>query len=149
MSNKDILTSPIEMADVIKNTGFPVPESLENETFAEAVSKGIELEVNKKAVLISNGQHVIHPSAGKEAMSKVTVTVSVPNGYIKLYGYTFEDTVLYSPVLASALGTGTSMKVLFASDENLIQVSAVSGMNNTISYDGDTYTRDSSEDITL
>ena len=35
---KDIMTSGIEMSDVIKPTGFPVPEDMEGKTFAECVS---------------------------------------------------------------------------------------------------------------
>lgn len=35
---KDIMTSGIEMSDVIKTTGFPVPEDMEGKTFAECVS---------------------------------------------------------------------------------------------------------------
>lgn len=37
---KDIMTSGIEMSDVIKTTGFPVPEDMEGKTFAECVSGG-------------------------------------------------------------------------------------------------------------
>lgn len=37
---KDIMTSGIEMSDVIKATGFPVPSDLEGKTFAECVSGG-------------------------------------------------------------------------------------------------------------
>lgn len=36
--SKDIMTSGIEMFDVIKTTGFPVPEDMEGKTFAECVS---------------------------------------------------------------------------------------------------------------
>lgn len=35
---KDIMTSGIEMSDVIKTTGFPVPGDMEGKTFAECVS---------------------------------------------------------------------------------------------------------------
>lgn len=37
---KDIMTSGIEMSDVIKTTGFPVPGDMEGKTFAECVSGG-------------------------------------------------------------------------------------------------------------
>lgn len=79
---KDIMTSGIEMSDVIKATGFPVPEGMEGKTFASVVEEGagVELEDNKTVSITENGTVEITPSEGKDAMKKVTATVSVSGG---------------------------------------------------------------------
>lgn len=68
---KDIMTSGIEMSDVIKTTGFPVPEDMEGKTFAECVS-GSEAE---PLAVTENG---VYTAPSGKAYSPVTV--NVPSG---------------------------------------------------------------------
>ena len=69
---KDIMTSGIEMSDVIKTTGFPVPEDMEGKTFAECVSSGI---VAEPLAVTENG---VYTAPSGKAYSPVTV--NVPSG---------------------------------------------------------------------
>lgn len=84
---KDIMTSGIEMSDVIKTTGFPVPEDLEGKTFAECVSGGgggADLEANHaSSVNVEEYTQPIEitPAEGKDGMKKVTLTLTnIPSG---------------------------------------------------------------------
>ena len=69
---KDIMTSGIEMSDVIKTTGFPVPEDMEGKTFEECVSGGI---VAEPLAVTENG---VYTAPSGKAYSPVTV--NVPSG---------------------------------------------------------------------
>ena len=84
MAQKDILTSGIEMSDVIACTGFPVPESMEGKTFAECTSVSADIEANKEETIDVSSYTApveITPSEGKDGMAKVTVTLSnIPTG---------------------------------------------------------------------
>ena len=66
---KDIMTSGIEMSDVIKTTGFPVPEDMEGKTFAECVSSSI---VAEPLAVTENG---VYTAPSGKAYSPVTVNV--------------------------------------------------------------------------
>ena len=66
---KDIMTSGIEMSDVIKTTGFPVPEDMEGKTFAECVSDSI---VAEPLAVTENG---VYTAPSGKAYSPVTVNV--------------------------------------------------------------------------
>ena len=76
---KDIMTSGIEMSDVIKTTGFPVPEDMEGKTFAECVSG--ESIVAEPLAVTENG---VYTAPSGKAYSPVTV--NVPK---KLYKYSY------------------------------------------------------------
>lgn len=67
---KDIMTSGIEMSDVIKTTGFPVPEDMEGKTFAECVS--VESIVAEPLAVTENG---VYTAPSGKAYSPVTVNV--------------------------------------------------------------------------
>lgn len=69
---KDIMTSGIKMSDVIKTTGFPVPEDMEGKTFAECVSDSI---VAEPLAVTENG---VYTAPSGKAYSPVTV--NVPSG---------------------------------------------------------------------
>ena len=69
---KDIMTSGIEMSDVIKPTGFPVPEDMEGKTFEECVSGGV---VAEPLAVTENG---VYTAPSGKAYSPVTV--NVPSG---------------------------------------------------------------------
>lgn len=68
---KDIMTSGIEMSDVIKSTGFPVPEDMKGKTFAEAVEGG--RIIAEPLVVTENG---VYTAPSGKAYSPVTVNVS-------------------------------------------------------------------------
>ena len=72
-------TMPI--SDLLKATGYDCPERLQSKTFDEATLGGgdISIEANKEATISENGTTVINPSAGKDVMEKVTVSVNVPS----------------------------------------------------------------------
>lgn len=76
MSN-NVMTSGMMMKDILKPSGWACPESMENKTFAQSTAGSAELEDNKAVTITENGTLVIEPSAGKDAMSKVTATVNV------------------------------------------------------------------------
>lgn len=73
---KDIMTSGIEMSDVIKATGFPVPEDMEGKTFAECVSGGGGGGITVEALSATENKVYTAP----EGKAYSPVTVNVPSG---------------------------------------------------------------------
>lgn len=69
--------SKLPLKEVLKPSGFIPPESVANLSFDEAITTG-EIETNKAVTITANGQTEITPTAGKDAMKKVTATVAVP-----------------------------------------------------------------------
>lgn len=67
---KDIMTSGIEMSDVIKTTGFPVPEDMEGKTFAEVIEGG--RIIAEPLAVTENG---VYTAPSGKAYSPVTVNV--------------------------------------------------------------------------
>lgn len=67
--SKDIMTSGIEMSDVIKSTGFPVPEDMKGKTFEECVSGSV---VAEPLVVTENG---VYTASDGKAYSPVSVNV--------------------------------------------------------------------------
>lgn len=68
------------LSDLLKPTGYDCPERLQGKTFEESTTGegNISIEANKEITISENGTTVINPSAGKDAMEKVTVNVNVP-----------------------------------------------------------------------
>lgn len=83
---KNIMTSGIEMSDVIKTTGFPVPEDLEGKTFAECVSGGGGGDVTVESLSVT--ENGIYEAPTGKAYSPVTV--NVPSS-VKLCAYYEND----------------------------------------------------------
>jgi hypothetical protein len=71
--SKNIMTSGIEMADVIKSTGFPVPEDMEGKTFAEVVEGGGSGDITVEALTATENKVYTAPKG--KAYSPVTVNV--------------------------------------------------------------------------
>lgn len=69
------------LSDLLKPTGYDCPERLQGKTFDESTTGegNISIEANKEVTISENGTTVINPSAGKDAMEKVTVNVNVPS----------------------------------------------------------------------
>lgn len=67
---KDIMASGIKMSDVIKSTGFPVPEDMKGKTFAEAVEGG--RIIAEPLAVTENG---VYTASDGKAYSPVTVNV--------------------------------------------------------------------------
>lgn len=69
------------LSDLLKPTGYDCPERLQGKTFEESTTGegNISIEANKEITISENGTTVINPSAGKDAMEKVTVNVNVPS----------------------------------------------------------------------
>lgn len=74
--SKDIMTSGIEMSDVIKTTGFPVPEDMEGKTFAECVSGGGGGDITVEALSVT--ENGVYEAPTGKAYSPVNVEVPVP-----------------------------------------------------------------------
>lgn len=73
---KDIMTSGIEMSDVIKATGFPVPEGMEGKTFTEVVEGGGSGDITVVALTATENKVYTAP----EGKAYSPVTVNVPSG---------------------------------------------------------------------
>ena len=69
------------LSDLLKPTGYDCPERLQGKTFEESTTGegNTSIEANKEVTISENGTTVINPSAGKDAMEKVTVNVNVPS----------------------------------------------------------------------
>lgn len=83
---KDIMTSGIEMSDVIKSTGFPVPEDMEGKTFAEVVEGGGSGDITVEALSATENKVYTAP----EGKAYSPVTVNVPSS-VKLCAYYEND----------------------------------------------------------
>ena len=96
------------VSELLKPTGFNCPEDLTGKTFSEATSGGgdVELEDNKSAainVTAYTSPVVVNPTEGKDAMKKVTVTLSnIPTAEATLYAW-YDDNggeIIYTKVKA-------------------------------------------------
>lgn len=90
------------VSELLKPTGFNCPADLEGKTFTEATSGGgdVELEDNKAAAInVSTYTDPVEvtPSEGKDAMKKVTVTLTdMPSASsMPLYAWTTGSTKIY------------------------------------------------------
>lgn len=83
--SKDIMTSGIEMSDVIKTTGFPVPEDMEGKTFAECVSGGGSGDIT--VVALSATENKVYTAPEGKAYSPVTVNVPSGGDSVTLYAW--------------------------------------------------------------
>ena len=141
---KDIMTSGIEMSDVIKTTGFPVPEDMEGKTFAECVS--VESIVAEPLAVTENG--VYTAPSGKAYSS---VTVNVPSGATDLI-FNVKCTSLSNDYLMSVTFPRSNKVTDIAIDGDFsehysynengyisIERASKAGMKVSVVYDGDTY----------
>lgn len=81
------------VSELLKPTGFNCPENLEGKTFEEATEGGgdVELEDNKSAAINVTAYTtpvVVNPTEGKDAMKKVTVTLTnIPSPSVNSYAF--------------------------------------------------------------
>lgn len=149
-----ILTDKVPILEILKPTGYNCPEKLMGKTWGDVIKSGggasISVEENKAASITSNGTSVINPTAGKDAMAKVTVTVDVNS---KLYAWAFDNQkeVLTHYTLSATPAVGA--KVLAGSATGAVQaleVTAVGDEYATISTSDDTtFSRYPDGDLTL
>ena len=148
---KDIMTSGIEMSDVIKTTGFPVPEDMEGKTFAECVSGGGSGVVAEPLAVTENG---VYTAPSGKAYSPVTV--NVPSGatdlifnvkYISLpddhiLAITFPRSNKVTDISVYWVSGSDTFDNHYDFDENgYVIIEKVIQTNTKVSvvYDGDTY----------
>lgn len=140
---KDIMTSGIEMSDVIKTTGFPVPEDMEGKTFAECVSDSI---VAEPLAVTENG---VYTAPSGKAYSPVTVNVpsgatdlifnvkcaSLTNDYLIVVTFPRSNKVTDITIDGDFSGH-------YSYNENgyiTTEMASEAGMKVSVVYDGDTY----------
>ena len=89
------LQDSVPMKEILKPTGFDIPASVANKTWGEATSgSDVKVETNKTVTISTLGENVITPTSGKDAMAKVTATVSPV-----LYAFKSEaDAIVYTKV---------------------------------------------------
>ena len=154
------IPSTMLLSDLLKATGYNCPEDLQGKTFEEATAGGTEvvLEDNKTATITANGTIEITPTAGKDAMKKVTATVNVPSsGVTKLYGFVTENTEAYCLMCLSTkpfseLHGGDT--VLLPTQESISKHTILETSETTITVSTgegtyEEYSPDASKDITL
>lgn len=145
---KNIMTSGIEMSDVIKTTGFPVPSDLEGKTFAECVSGGgggADLEANHaSSVNVEEYTQPIEitPAEGKNGMKKVTLTLTnIPSGE-PLYIYHYEqggDSLLCEASSFENITVGMKGVMSSAGSEYMTGVTCTEKTAERATFRNDTY----------
>lgn len=148
-----ILTDKVPVLELLKPTGYNCPEELMGKTWGDVAKSGggasISVEENKAVSITANGSSVISPTAGKDAMAKVTLTVDVNS---KLYAWTFDNQKEFITCYTLSATPAVGAKVLAGSapGELLVQsVTAVGDEYATITTSDATYSRYSKGDLTL
>lgn len=125
------------VSELLKPTGYICPENLEDKTFEEATEGGggdVELEDNKSAainVTAYTSPVVVNPTEGKDAMKKVTVTLTnIPSGGVTLYAWKEKTTndIVYTnfsvaPTKIDAMDL--NYKILYSSNGALVYSTVV------------------------
>lgn len=131
------------VSELLKPTGFNCPADLEGKTFTEATSGGgdVELEDNKDVTInmSSYSEPVeVTPSEGKDAMKKVTVTLTgTPPVAMPLYAWTAGSTKIYtnfdkSPATLDELRT--KFGVGGQAGPNILSLTVYHDWANAVSY---------------
>ena len=159
------MTSGIEMEDVIKTTGFPVPEDMVGKTFAEVVEGGGSGEITVEALTATENKVYTAPEG--KAYSPVTVNVptsqtayawkvSASGTNIEYRYYNFatspaDRTEFNSKKAIRFYNDADSLKYLEIETNGADSYTKTSDTVFDIESDGDelTCTRDSTKDITL
>lgn len=139
---KNIMTSGIEMSDVIKATGFPVPEDMEGKTFAEVVEGGGSGDITVEALTATENKVYTAP----EGKAYSPVTVNVPT---KLYAWKNES-YASSTVYTLTASPTTSNKAINDDGSSQMEVQAISAVTETtITVNSIEWTRTSASDVTM
>ena len=96
------------------------------------------VEDNKTVTVTTNGETIVNPTSGKDAMKKVTVTVNVPSPYFAAYKN--EDDLIY------VKSNDTEKTTAYTNFTTTVTVEYDS-TNDKIEYDEKTWTRSSNDDI--
>lgn len=140
--SKDIMTSGIEMSDVIKSTGFPVPEDMVGKTFAEVVEGGGSGDITVEA--LSATENKVYTAPEGKAYSPVTVNVTA-----KLYAWKNEgyaDSTVYTLTASPT----TSNKAINDDGSSQMVVQSISAVTETtITVNSIEWTRTSASDVTM
>lgn len=142
-----ILTDKVPILEILKPTGYNCPEELLDKTWGDVTKSGggASIEKNKAVSITANGSSVISPTAGKDAMAKVTLTVDVNS---KLYAWGGLPYSCYTFSATPAVGD----KVFRGEDVGSISVHEITAVGDeyaTITCDTGTYRRHSDGDLTL
>ena len=141
------------ISELLKPTGFNCPEDLTGKTFAEATSGGgdVELEDNKSAainVTAYTSPVVVNPTEGKDAMKKVTVTLTnIPVPGATLRAWKHDTDVVYT--VTATPTTSSEAYVPAATGLSLEAISAVGDESSSITVDSVEYERYSTGDLSL
>lgn len=78
----NIMKSKLPLSEIVKTSGFGVPEKYARVTFRELVENGEKVTVQdvKEVTLSEEGTFTVEPAEGFESMKKVVVTVELSNG---------------------------------------------------------------------
>lgn len=140
--SKNIMTSGIEMADVIKSTGFPVPEDMEGKTFAEVVEGGGSGDITVEALTATENKVYTAP----EGKAYSPVTVNVPT---KLYAWKndgYADATVYTLTASPT----TSNKAINDDGSSQMSISSITAVTETtITVNAIEFTRTSASDVTM
>lgn len=135
--SKNIMTSGIEMADVIKSTGFPVPEDMEGKTFAEVVEGGGSGDITVEALTATENKVYTAP----EGKAYSPVTVNVPSGE-PLYIYHYEqggDSLLCEASSFENITVGMKGVMSSAGSEYMTGVTCTEKTAESATFKNDTY----------
>lgn len=141
------------VSELLKPTGFNCPSDLEGKTFTEATSGGTEvvLEDNKSAainVTAYSAPVVVDPTEGKDAMKKVTVTLTnIPVPGATLRAWKHDTDVVYTTTATPT--TSSKAYVPAATGLSLEDVSAVGDESSSVTVDSVEYERYSTGDLAL
>lgn len=144
-----ILTDKVPVLELLKPTGYNCPEELLDKTWGDVTKSGggASIEENKAVSITSNGSSVISPTAGKDAMAKVTLTVDVNS---KLYAWmTSNSDLCYTLSATPAIGD----KVFKGTEFGEIQTTVITAVGDEYAsittVDWGECSRLASKDLTL
>lgn len=141
------------VSELLKPTGFNCPEDLTGKTFSEATSGGgdVELEDNKSAainVTAYTSPVVVNPTEGKDAMKKVTVTLTnIPVPGATLRAWKHDTDIVYTTTATPT--TSSKAYVPAATGLSLEDISAVGDDASSVTVDSVEYERYSTGDLSL
>lgn len=145
-----ILTDDVPVLEILKPTGYNCPEKFMGKTWGDVAKSGggASIEENKAVSITANGSSVISPTAGKDAMAKVTVTVDVNS---KLYAWIAPNSDLcYTLSATPAVGDKTFKGTEFGEIQTDVAITAVGDEYASITTaDYGTCNRLASKDLTL
>ena len=141
------------VSELLKPTGFNCPEQWQGKTFAEATSGGeeVELEDNKSASINATAYTtpvVVNPTEGKDAMKKVTVTLTnIPVPGATLRAWKHDTDIVYTTTATPTISSKAYVPA--ATGLSLEDVSAVGDESSSVTVDSVEYERYSTGDLSL